>query len=59
MEATKATIAIANGLMDKKRLDDIAKIGGKPKTLLGRLFKEIFKDQLLVQLVLYLLELMF
>ena len=29
MEATKATVAIANGLMDQKRFDDVVKIGGK------------------------------
>ena len=35
MEATKATIAIANGFMDKKRLDDIAKIGGEAINAVG------------------------
>ncbi len=29
MEATKATVSIANTLMDKNKLDDVVKIGGK------------------------------
>ncbi len=29
MEATKATVSIANSLMDKNKLDDVVKIGGK------------------------------
>ena len=37
MEATKATVSIANGLMDQKKLDDVVKIGGKAIGAVGGL----------------------
>ena len=36
MEATKATVAVANGLMDKKRFDDVVKIGGEAINAVGK-----------------------
>ena len=38
MEATKATVTIANGLMDKNKLDDVVKIGGKAIGAVSDLF---------------------
>ena len=36
IEATKATVAVANGLMDKKRFDDVVKIGGEAINAVGK-----------------------